>query len=212
MSRADRPPVDEALRDTHPMQKFLLLTALVLLVCALSACGGGSSTTATVEHRRFPWEGPADLHPRWEAAEILVEEAEELRQKFEGLRPSNLHGRLAVLAQLEQLDRSCTLGYGISGCRRKPMLFKTTKRLYEAIVPASRRHVGLNMGTQVATIRYRPARRRHEGFRANQLGFRAYSMALRIHAQCKGIPTCPYERAGHVAAQLKRELFGSRVR
>lgn len=190
------------------MRRIPLLTALVL-VSALVGCGGDLSTTATVEHTRFPWEGPAELHPRWEAAEILVEEAEELRQKFEGLRPSNLHGRLAVLAQLEQLDRSCTLGYGISECRRKPKLFKTTKRLYEAIVPASRRHVGLNMGTQVATIRYRLARRRQEGIRARQLGFRAYSMALRIHGQCKGIPTCPYERAGHIAAQLKRELFGS---
>lgn len=201
-----------ALRDTTRVGKAGLLTAIALLVVLnVLGCGSdnGSSTRPMSSHPKFLWEGPANLHPRWEAAEVLVEEAEELRDKFKSLRPHDFRGRLADVAQVEHLDLACAIGYGALACRRRPALLKITKEMNEAIVPEARRHLGLTMSLQVAVARYHLALRDHESLRAKATGTRAFFIAIRNHAQCKGIPTCPYERAGHIAARLKREIFGN---
>jgi hypothetical protein len=191
------------------MGKTGLLLAIALLIASgILGCGSTTSSgTATSSHARFLWEGPANLHPRWEAAEVLVKEAEELHDKFKRLRPGNFRGRLAVLAQLEHLDLSCEIGYGVLACRRRPALLKITREMNEALVPKSRRHIGLSMSLQVAVARYRLALRNRESLRATAAGTRAFFIAVRNHGQCKGIPTCPYQRSGHIAARLDREIF-----
>lgn len=182
----------------------MFLSALVL-----AGCGGGEAETgATTRPPRLSY-GPAKLHPYWWASEVLLKEAEEVRARFEELRPDNFHRKLNLIGQLERLQRGCENGYGLAECRRDGEIYRIARSMWRSIVPPERRHVGFNIALQIAWLRFH--RRQEEdgpgSFSAQIAGLHALALAMRAHLSCKATPTCPWERSARVEAMLRRELL-----
>jgi hypothetical protein len=176
---------------------------VLVLAVLVAGCGGSGSDGGP---KRIN-EGPARLHPRWQATEVLLAEAVQLKHKFDGLRPGNRRGQLAVLGQMERLVTGCATGYGFLECRRRGALSRIEAEMDHALLPPSRRHVGLAMRVQIAVARYREKIGSLRSIDAELAALRALILARRNYYQCKGIPTCPYERAQRIAAMLGHEIF-----
>jgi hypothetical protein len=182
---------------------FLGLSALGLAGCG----GGGAETGVTTRPPRLSY-GPAKSHPYWWASEVLLKEVEEVRSRFEGLRPDNLRAKLNLMAQVERLQRGCEDGYGVAECRRSGEIYRIAASMWRAIVPPRRRHVGFSMALQIAWLRFHQ-RQDEDGprsFSAQIAGLHVLALAMRAHLVCKATPTCPWERSARVEAMLRREL------
>jgi hypothetical protein len=185
------------------MQRILRVVAL-LLAMLVTGCGSSGSDPGP---KRIT-EGPARLHPRWQATEVLLAEAIELQRKFDGLRPGNRRGQLAVLGQMERLVTGCATGYGFLECRRRGARSRIEREMDHALLPPSQRHVGLTMRVQIAVARYREKKGSLRPIDAELAGLRALILARRNYFECKGVSTCPYERAERIAARLRHEILG----
>jgi hypothetical protein len=187
------------------------LTAVVFLLASLvlTGCGdGGAETDAASQSPRRSY-GPAKSHPYWWASEVLLKEAEVVQSRFEALPPANLRAKLGLMARLERLERGCEDGYGVEECRRGGEIYRIGRSMWRAIVPPQRRQPGLTAELQIALLRFRQLRDEEgPGSAFAQLaGLHALTLAMRARINCKGIPTCPWERPARIAAGLRRELL-----
>jgi hypothetical protein len=200
-----------------------IAAAALALALALAACGGsggsGSSpSTPSTEERLTPQGGIVfPIHPRPPRSQIKVAQ-HELRQVIAGKRsPGSLP---AVIRRLEFLTDTL---YQVGRCGEYELDECNWARWEKLAAKIARQTIFWGFGVSTSgreepsafSLRrtliekaYHRQGRRH-GFRTlstRTWGRRLLALEERTVGQCKGIPTCPYEKYEARIAKLERQM------